>query len=49
MVHPEGMSLDTILLAAASLLALLAAIGAWRPRREGETLARRVEELAAPP
>jgi DNA recombination protein RmuC len=47
MVHPEGMNLETILLAAASLLALMAAIGAWRPRREGEALARRVEESAS--
>ncbi len=41
------MSLELILLSAGVLLAFLAALGAWRPRREGEALARRVEDGAS--
>ncbi len=45
--HPEGMSPELILLVLAALLALLAALGAWRPRSDGELISRRMEEAAS--
>jgi len=41
------MSPELILLTLATLLALLAALGAWRPRSEGELISRRMEEAAS--
>lgn len=45
--HPEGMSPELILLVLAALLALLAALGSWRPRSDGELISRRMEEAAS--
>jgi len=41
------MSPELILLTLATLLALLAALGAWRPQSEGELISRRMEEAAS--
>ncbi len=41
------MSPELILLTLSTLLALLAALGAWRPRSEGELISRRMEEAAS--
>ena len=41
------MSPELILLTLATLLALLAALGAWRPRTEGELISRIMEEAAS--
>ncbi len=41
------MNSDLILLVLAVLLSLLAALGAWRPRSEGELIMRRLEESAS--
>lgn len=41
------MSPELILSALAVLLALLAALGAWRPRTEGELISRRMEDAAS--